>query len=239
MKRAVEAVEERADTERRALEEWLWEVVGQCSAMVVAPPWVAKPSGRMTVVGPSALGCRASEVQDPCTRCHNKGTPCVLGAAKGKTMACEACCHAKASSSWLKKTVRESRKWKQVWRLEEAEETEVINVDEDKDKEQPHFVVLTHLTEEHQDALGALMMTLDMLSMDFLAFWWDSWNLSMSILRAMEAITDKLQRSNDLKEEEMGKGKGKERAKEEGPRRRMEDDDRDMEMGRAGPSSLV
>ncbi|KAG6326164.1 hypothetical protein ID866_12924, partial [Astraeus odoratus] len=74
-----------------------------------------------------------------------------------------------------------------------------------------------------------------MLSMDFLAFWQDSWNLSVSILRAMEAIADELQQSNDLKEEAMGKGKGKERAKEEGPRRRMEDDDGDTEMGRAGP----
>ncbi|KAG6327490.1 hypothetical protein ID866_11598 [Astraeus odoratus] len=82
-------------------------------------------------------------------------------------------------------------------------------------------------------------MTLDMLSMDFLAFRWDSWNLGMSILRAMEAIANELQWSNDLKEEVMGKGKGKERAKEEGPRRRTEDDDRDTEMGEAGPSSLV
>ncbi|KAG6325690.1 hypothetical protein ID866_13399, partial [Astraeus odoratus] len=152
--------------------------------------------------------------------CHNKGTPCVLGAAKGKTTACEACCHAKASCSWLKKIVRELRKWKQVWRSEEAEETEVIDVDVDKDKE-------------------ALTTTLDILSTDFLAFQQDSWNLSMSILRAMEAIADELQQSNDLKEEEMGKGKGKEKAKEEGPRRRMEDNDGDMEMGGAGPLSLV
>ncbi|KAG6330020.1 hypothetical protein ID866_9069 [Astraeus odoratus] len=33
-----------------------------------------------------------------------------------------------------------------------------------------HFAVPTHLMEEHQDALGALMMTLDMLSMKFYKF---------------------------------------------------------------------
>ncbi|KAG6325792.1 hypothetical protein ID866_13297 [Astraeus odoratus] len=112
-------------------------------------------------------------------------------------------------------------------------------MDKDEDEEQLHFAVLQHLMEDHQDTLGALTMTLDMLSMDFLAFWWDSWNLGMSILRVMEAIADELQWSNNLKEEAMGKGKGKERAKEEGPRRRTEDDDRDTEMGRAGPLSLV
>ncbi|KAG6326291.1 hypothetical protein ID866_12797 [Astraeus odoratus] len=77
-------------------------------------------------------------------------------------------------------------------------------------------------------------MTLDTLSMDFLTFQQDSWNLGMSILRAMEAIANELQQSNNLKEEVMGKGKGK-----EGPRRRTEDDDGDTEMGRAGPLSLV
>ncbi|KAG6326416.1 hypothetical protein ID866_12673 [Astraeus odoratus] len=238
-KRAVEAAEERVDTERRAVKERLWEAVGQRSEMAVAPPRVAKPSGRMTVGGSSASACRASGVQDPCTRCHNKGTPCVLGATKGKTTACEACRHAKVSCSWSKRTVGESRKWKRVQRSEEVDEIEAIDVGEDEDEEQPHFAVPQHLVEEHRDALGALTMTLDTLSMDFLAFWQDSWNLGMSILRAMEAIADELQRSNDLKEEAMGKGKGKERAKEEGPGRRMEDDDRDMEMGGAGPSSLV
>ncbi|KAG6326618.1 hypothetical protein ID866_12471 [Astraeus odoratus] len=238
-KRAAEAVEERVDAKRRAIEERLWEAVGQRSETAVAPPWVAKPSGRMTVAGPSASGCRASGVQDPCAQCRNKGTLCDLGATKGKTTACEACHHAKVSCSWSKKMVGEPRKQKRVWRSEEAEDTEAVDVGEDEDKERPHFVVLQHLVEEHRDALGALMMTLDTLSTDFLAFWRDSWNLGMSILRAMEAIADELQWSNDLKEEAMGKGKGKERAKEEGPRRRTEDDDGDTEMGRAGPSSLV
>ncbi|KAG6326718.1 hypothetical protein ID866_12371 [Astraeus odoratus] len=238
-KRVAEAVEERADAERRAVEERLWEAAGQRSETAVAPPQVAKPSRRMTVAGPSASGRRASGVQDPCTRCCNKGIPCVLGVAKGKTMACEACRHVKVSCSWTKKTAGELRKQKQAWRSEEAEEIEVIEVDEDEDEEQLHFVVLQHLAEEHQDTLRALTMTLDMLSMDFLTFQQDSWNLGVSILRAMEAIADELQWSNDLKEEAMGKGKGKERAKEEGTRGRMEDNDGDMEMGRAGPSSLV
>ncbi|KAG6328590.1 hypothetical protein ID866_10499 [Astraeus odoratus] len=210
-----EEAAKRADAERRAIEE------------------------RMTVGGSSTPAHRASGVQDPCTWCCNKGTPCVLGATKGKTTACEVCCHAKVSCSWSKRTVGESRKWKWVRTSEEVEEIEVVDVGKDEDEEQPHFVVPQHLAEEHQDALRALTMTLDTLSTDFLAFQWDSWNLSVSILRVMEAIADKLQQSNDLKEEVMGKGKGKERAKEEGPRRRTEDDDRDMEMGRAGPSSLV
>ncbi|KAG6326062.1 hypothetical protein ID866_13027, partial [Astraeus odoratus] len=78
VKRVAEAAEERADAERRAIEERLWEAVGQRSEMVVAPPWVAKPSGRMTMGGSSIPAHRASGVQDPCTRCCNKGTPCVL-----------------------------------------------------------------------------------------------------------------------------------------------------------------
>ncbi|KAG6327478.1 hypothetical protein ID866_11611 [Astraeus odoratus] len=202
---------------------------------------VAKPSRRMMVVGPSTSGCRVFGVQDPCTRCCNKGTPCVLGMAKEKTMACKACCHAKVSCSWIKKTAGESRKWKQMWRSEEAEEVEAIDVDEDKDKEQLHFVVPQHLAEQHQDTLRALIMTLDTLSTDFLEFWQDSWNLGVATLRAIETITNELQRVNDLKEEEMGrsKGKGKEKAQGEIRRARMEDDDGDMEMGRAGPSSLA
>ncbi|KAG6327569.1 hypothetical protein ID866_11520 [Astraeus odoratus] len=238
-KRAAEAAEERVDAERRAVEDRLWEVAGQWLEMAVAPPRVAKPSGRMTMGGSSASACRASGVQDPCTQCRNKGTPCVLGAAKGKTTACKACCHAKVSCSWSKRTVGELRKWKRVQRSEEVDEIEAIDVGEDEDEEQPHFAVPQHLVEEHRDTLGALTTTLDMLSMDFLTFQRDSWNLGVSILRAMEAIADKLQQSNNLKEEAMGKGKGKERAKEEGPRRRTEDDDGDTEMGGAGPSSLV
>ncbi|KAG6326452.1 hypothetical protein ID866_12637 [Astraeus odoratus] len=238
-KRAVEAAEERVDAERRAVEEQLWEAVGQWLETAVAPLRVAKPSGRMTVGGSSTPAHRASGVQDPCTRCHNKGTPCVLGAAKGKTTACKVCHHAKVSCSWSKRMAGESRKRKRVQRLEEVDEIEAVNMGEDEDEEWPHFAVPQHLVEEHRDALGALTTTLDTLFTDFLAFRWDSWNLGMSILRAMEAIANELQQSNDLKEEAMGKGKGKERAKEEGPRRRTEDDDRDTEMGRAGPSSLV
>ncbi|KAG6327237.1 hypothetical protein ID866_11852 [Astraeus odoratus] len=218
-KRAAEAAEERADAERRALKERLWEVAGQQSEMVVAPPWVAKPSRRMTMGGPSTPGWRVSGVQHPCTRCHNKGTLCILGTAKGKTMACEACHHMKASCSWKKRMTREMQKQKWVQQLEETEDVKMIEVGEDGKEEevQSHFTVPTHLAEDHQDALRALTATLDKLSMDFLAFW-----------------------LNNLKEEEMGKskGKGKEKAKEEF-RRLMTDDDRDMEMGRAGPSSLA
>ncbi|KAG6327480.1 hypothetical protein ID866_11609 [Astraeus odoratus] len=232
--RATEAAKERANAERRALEERLWKTVGQCLEMAVAPPQVAKPSRRMMVVGPSAPAWKASGVQDPCMRCCNKGTLCILGTAKGKTMACKVGC------SWSKKMVGESRKWKWVWRSEEVEEIEGVNVDEDEDEKQLHFAVLQHLMEEHQDTLRALTMTLDTLSTDFLAFQQDSWNIGMSILRAMEAIADELQQLNDLKEEEMGKskGKGKEKAKEEFRRSRM-DDDGDMEMGGAGPSLLA
>ncbi|KAG6327170.1 hypothetical protein ID866_11919 [Astraeus odoratus] len=239
--RAVEAMEARADAKRRALEEWLWETAGQQLETVVVPLQVAKPSGRMMVVGPSALGCKVSGVQDPCTRCCNKGTPCVLSAAKGKTTACKACRHAKVSCSWSKKTVGELRKRRWVWRSEEAEEIEVVNMDKDEDEEQPHFAVLQHLVEEHQDTLRALTTTLDMLSTDFLKFWQDLWNLGVATLRVIETIADELWRVNDLKEEEMGrsKGKGKEKAQEEFRRARTEDDNGDTEMGGAGPSSLA
>ncbi|KAG6327840.1 hypothetical protein ID866_11249 [Astraeus odoratus] len=237
----MEAAEERVDAERRALEKRLWEVAGQQLAMAVVPLWIAKPSGRMTMAGPSAPGRRASGVQDPCTRCHNKGTFCVLGTAKGKTTACEACRHTKVSCSWMRKMVGETHKQKQVQHLEEMEVKEVIDMDadEDKDEEQSHFVVPTHLAEEHRDALRALMMTLDTLSTEFYEFWRDYWGFSAEVLKVMDTIAQELKRANNLKEEEMGKakGKGKEKAQEEFRRARMEDDDRDTEMGGAG--SLV
>ncbi|KAG6326597.1 hypothetical protein ID866_12491 [Astraeus odoratus] len=99
MRKAWEAAEAWADAEQRALEERLWDAAAQRSETAVAPPWVAKPGGRMSVAGPSIPGQRASGVQEPCTQCHNKGTLCVLGAAKGKTTACEACRHTKVSCS--------------------------------------------------------------------------------------------------------------------------------------------
>ncbi|KAG6326502.1 hypothetical protein ID866_12587 [Astraeus odoratus] len=95
----------------------------------------------MMVVGPSTPAWRASGVQDPCTRCCNKGTLCVLGAAKGKATVCEACHHTKVSCSWSKKMAGEMRKWKQAWRSEEVEETEIIDMDKDEDEDQPHFVI--------------------------------------------------------------------------------------------------
>ncbi|KAG6327458.1 hypothetical protein ID866_11631 [Astraeus odoratus] len=223
-------MEERVDTKRRAFKEQLWESAGQQSEMTVAPLGVAKPSGRMTVAGPSTPAQRASGVQDPCTRCHNKGTLCILGTAKGKTMACEACCHAKVSCSWTKRAARETQKRKWVQCSEEMENVEMVEVGEDDEEEevQSHFAVPPHLMKDHQDALRALTTTLDKLSMDFLTFW------------VMEAIANELQRSNDLKEEEMrkSKGKGKEKAKEEFRRLRTNNDG-DMEMGRAGPLSLA
>ncbi|KAG6327640.1 hypothetical protein ID866_11449 [Astraeus odoratus] len=222
-KRAAEAAEERADAERRAVKERLWEVWEDDSGG-------SQHLGTQGFWGPRSL---YSVLQQEHPLCPWHG--------QGKNTACKACCHAKVSCSWTKKMVGESRKRKWAWRSEEAEEVEVINVDEDEDKEWPHFAVLQHLTEEHQDTLRALTTTLDTLSTDFLKFWQDSWNLGVATLRAIETIADELWRANDLKEEEMGrsKGKGKERAQEEFRRARMEDDDRDMEMGGAGPSSLA
>ncbi|KAG6328019.1 hypothetical protein ID866_11070 [Astraeus odoratus] len=196
--KAQEAAEVWADAEWRALEERLWDVVAQCSEMAVAPPQVVKPGGRMSVVGPSIPGRRASGVQDPYTWCHNKGTLCILGMAKGKTMACEACHHMKVSCSWMKRMAGEA--WKKK----------------------------------------VLMATLDMLSTEFYEFQRDYWGFGREVLRAMDTIAQELKRANNLKEKEMGKAKGKGKEKEEGPRRgRMEDKDGDMEMGRAGPSSLL
>ncbi|KAG6326017.1 hypothetical protein ID866_13072 [Astraeus odoratus] len=151
---AQEAAEAWADAEQRALEERLWDMAAQHSETVAAPLQVAKPGGRMSVAGPSVPGQRASGVQDPCTQCCNKGTLCVLGAAKGKTTACEVCRHVKVSCSWMKRMAREVRKKKQVCCLEEADNVEMVEASKDDEEEetQSHFAVLPHLTEEHQDA---------------------------------------------------------------------------------------
>ncbi|KAG6325865.1 hypothetical protein ID866_13223 [Astraeus odoratus] len=140
MWKAWEAAEVQADAEQRALEERLWDVAAQHSETVAAPPWVAKPGRRM-----------ASGVQDPCTQCHNKGTLCILGMAKGKTTVCEACCHAKVSCSWTKRMAREALKKKQVCHLEEVDNVEMVEASEDDKEEetQLHFTVLPHLVEEH------------------------------------------------------------------------------------------
>ncbi|KAG6325867.1 hypothetical protein ID866_13222, partial [Astraeus odoratus] len=207
---AWEAAEARADAEQRALEERLWDVAAQRSEMAAAPPRVAKPGRRMSVASPSVPGRRASGVQDPCTRCHNKGTLCVLGAAKGKTMACEACCHAKVSCSWTKRTVGEAWK-KRVCRSEEVDGVEIMEASEDDEEEEmrSHFAVLPHLTEEHHDALGALTATLDTLSTEFYEFRRDYWGFGGEVLKVMDTIAQELKRANDLKEEELGKAKGK------------------------------
>ncbi|KAG6326176.1 hypothetical protein ID866_12913 [Astraeus odoratus] len=169
---AWEAAEAQADAERRALEERLWDAA--------APLRVAKPGGRMSVAGPSVPGQRASGVQDPCTRCCNKGTLCILGTAKGKTMACEACRHAK--------------KW--VHRSEEADDVEMMEAGEDDEEEETwsHFAVPPHLTEEHHDALRALTVTLDTLSTEFYEFWRDYWGFGREVLKVMDTIAQELKR---------------------------------------------
>ncbi|KAG6327809.1 hypothetical protein ID866_11280 [Astraeus odoratus] len=166
VKRVAEAVEERADTERRAVEEWLWEAAGQQSATMVAPLQVAKPSGQMTVAGPSTPGCRLLGCRTP---------------APGATT------RAPLVSSALPKA-------------------------------KPWHVRPVIMQRGTLGALGALTTMLDTLSMDFLNFQQDSWNLRVAMLRVIEAITNELQRVNDLKEEEMGKSKGKGKEREEGPR---------------------
>ncbi|KAG6326012.1 hypothetical protein ID866_13077, partial [Astraeus odoratus] len=208
---AREAAEVRADAERRALEERLWDAAVQHSETAAAPPRVAKPGGRMSVAGPSVPGRRASGVQDPCTRCRNKGTLCVLGMAKGKTTACEACRHAKVSCSWTKRMVGEAWKKKRVHRLEEAGDVEMMEAGEDDEEEETwsHFAVLPHLAEEHRDALGVLTATLDTLSTEFYEFRRDYWGFGREVLKVMDTIAQELKRANDLKEEELGKAKGK------------------------------
>ncbi|KAG6326614.1 hypothetical protein ID866_12475, partial [Astraeus odoratus] len=176
---AWEAVEAWADAEQRALEERLWDTAAQCSEMVAAPLQVAKPGGRMS------------------------GTLCILGTAKGKTTACKACCHAKVSCSWTKRMAREAQKKKQVHHSEEVDDIEMVEADEDDKEEETwsHFTVLPHLMEEHQDALRALTVTLDMLSMEFYEFQRDYWGFGGEVLRVMDTIALELKRANDLKEE--------------------------------------
>ncbi|KAG6327051.1 hypothetical protein ID866_12038 [Astraeus odoratus] len=153
--KAWEAVEVWVDAEWRALKERLWDAAVQHSETVVAPPQVAKPGRRMSVAGPSTSGQRVSGVQDPCTWGCNKGTLCVLGMAKGKTMACKACHHVKVNCSWMKMT---GEVWKKKWVhcLEETDNVEMVEVSKDDKEEdaQSHFAVPPHLMEEHQDALG-------------------------------------------------------------------------------------
>ncbi|KAG6325857.1 hypothetical protein ID866_13232, partial [Astraeus odoratus] len=196
--RTREAAEAWANAEQRAVEERLWNVAAQCSEMAAAPPWVAKPGERMSVAGPSTSGWRASGVQDPCTQCCNKGTHCILGIAKGKTMACEACHHVKVSCSWTRKMTGEAWKRKQVCHLEEAEDVEIVEVDEgnEDNKVWSHFAVPPHLVEDHQDTLGALTMTLDTLSMEFYEFQRDYWGFGMEVLKVMDTITQELKRAN-------------------------------------------
>ncbi|KAG6326468.1 hypothetical protein ID866_12621, partial [Astraeus odoratus] len=196
-RKAQEAAEARADAERRVLEERLWDAAAQRSETVAAPPRVAKPGGRMSVAGPSVPGRRASGVQDPCTRCCNKGTLCILGAAKGKATACEACRHAKVSCSWTKRTAGEARKKKRVRHLEETDDVEMMEAGEDDKEEETrsHFTVPPHLAEEHRDALGALTATLDTLSMEFYEFRRDYWGFGGEVLRVMDTIALELKRA--------------------------------------------
>ncbi|KAG6326044.1 hypothetical protein ID866_13045, partial [Astraeus odoratus] len=196
---AWEAAEAWANAEQRALEERLWDMVVQRSEMVAAPLWVAKPGRRMSVAGPSIPGQWASGVQDPCTQYRNKGTLCVLGAAKGKTTACEACRHAKVSCSWMKRMAGEAQKRKRVHHLEEADDVEMLEASEEETWS--HFTVPPHLVEEHQDAFGVLTVTLDTLSTEFYEFWRDYWGFGGEVLRVMDTIALELKRANDLKEE--------------------------------------
>ncbi|KAG6325974.1 hypothetical protein ID866_13115, partial [Astraeus odoratus] len=184
---AWEAVEAQADAEWRALEERLWDAAAQRSETAAAPPQVAKPGGRMS------------------------GTLCVLGVAKGKTMACEACRHTKVSCSWMKRTVGEVQKKKRVRCSEEVDDVEMMEAGEDDEEEETrsHFAVPPHLAEEHCDTLGALTATLDTLSTEFYEFRRDYWGFGGEVLKVMDTIAQELKRANDLKEEELGKAKGK------------------------------
>ncbi|KAG6329681.1 hypothetical protein ID866_9409 [Astraeus odoratus] len=134
-------------------------------------------------------------------------------------MACEACHHMKASCSWMKRTARETWKWK--WVSEETEAIEMVKVGEDDEEEGT------------DDDPGHTVHGVLQIPEGLLGF-------SREVFRVMDTITLELKWANDLKEEEMGKAKGKEKEKEEElRRRRMEDKDRDTEMGGAGPLSLV
>ncbi|KAG6332789.1 hypothetical protein ID866_6301 [Astraeus odoratus] len=216
VKKAQEEAERKAEEACRVQEEAEKKEKEEREAAVQRAREAAEGPQRQAVGGEHSKG---SGMQDPCARCHSKRACCVLGMAKGKMMACEVCCHVKANCSWSKKMVGEICKWKRVQQLEEVEEKGDTEVGEGEEEEvHLHFVVPPHLTEDHQDALGALTMMLGHL------------------VHGPPCLL-----ANDLKEEEMGKGKGREKEEnQEGePRRRMEDDDRDMEMGGVGPLSVV
>ncbi|KAG6329621.1 hypothetical protein ID866_9468 [Astraeus odoratus] len=157
--RAREAAEAWVDDKQRALEDRLWEEESRWNAEKVVGP------------SPSSMSKRHSKgpgPQDPCVRCWSKGMHCIL-------------------CSWTKRLTNEKHKQKRVHRSE-GREVVTVNKDEEEEEECLHFMVPPHLAEDHWDALRALIITLDTLSMEFYDFQRDYWGFSTEVLKVMDTI---------------------------------------------------
>ncbi|KAG6327266.1 hypothetical protein ID866_11823 [Astraeus odoratus] len=77
------------------------------------------------------------------------------------------------------------------------------------------FVVLPALTQEHQDVLGALTMTLSALLKEFKGYHHEQWDLQACQVRGLKALQREMRKANTLKAKELeATTKGKEKAAE-------------------------
>ncbi|KAG6328535.1 hypothetical protein ID866_10554 [Astraeus odoratus] len=158
--------------------------------------------------GPS-LGTRA-----PCDRCASRRPPlkCKPGAAKGKSTTCEPCHKAKASCSWSKAAGGAMQKRR---RMEAKENNDEDDEEDDEDDGKEDFVVLPALTQEHRDALSALMTTLSALLKEFKGYCHEQWDLQARQVRGLKALQREMKKANTLKAKELeATTKGKEKAVE-------------------------
>ncbi|KAG6327997.1 hypothetical protein ID866_11092 [Astraeus odoratus] len=77
------------------------------------------------------------------------------------------------------------------------------------------FTVLPALTQEHQDALSALTMTLSALLKEFKGYHCEQWDLQACQVRGLKALQKEMKKANTLKAKELkATTKGKEKAAE-------------------------
>ncbi|KAG6331324.1 hypothetical protein ID866_7766 [Astraeus odoratus] len=98
-------------------------------------------------------------------------------------------------------------------------------------------ILAEHLLEEHRDALGALTTMLDLVIWGIHYFQMQYWQANMQVLRRIEALMQEVKKLNVLKEEGLGKGKGKVWTESLGPHKHFwKDDGESDEHDRGGGS---
>ncbi|KAG6328709.1 hypothetical protein ID866_10380 [Astraeus odoratus] len=160
------------------------------------------------VIPAGGLMCRStsglfSGTRAPCDRCASQRPPlkCKPGVAKGKSTACELCHRAKASCSWLKTAGGVTQKQR---RMEAKEDDGEDDYNEGNETEgEGDFTVLPALAQEHQDALGALTMTLSALLKEFKGYCHEQWDLQARQVRGLKALQKEMKKANTLKEKEL------------------------------------